>query len=103
MDERTNAPTIACTLTLEALREQRGELLPGLVQRALETRDVEHGVAWQFAARPELLRELADVIAREHACCAVLRFELTVEPGDGPVWLRVTGPPGTREFLSAWV
>jgi hypothetical protein len=28
---------------------------------------------------------------------------LTVEPGDGPVWLELTGPSGTREFLEAGV
>ncbi len=28
-------------------------------------------------------------------------FELTVAPADGPVQLRMTGPPGTREFLEA--
>ena len=37
----------------------------------------------------------------ERRCCAFLRFELTVEPGGGPVWLELTGPPGTREFLQA--
>jgi hypothetical protein len=32
-----------------------------------------------------------------------LRFELAVTPGDGPVELRLTGPPGTREFLATWL
>lgn len=27
------------------------------------------------------------------------RFLLLVEPGDGPVWLEVTGPEGTESFL----
>jgi hypothetical protein len=99
MEKPTSPLPIACALTPEALRERRVDLLPGLAQRALERRDITDGIAWRFEASPELLRQLADVIAREHACCPFLRFELTVEPGDGPVWLRVSGPPGTREFL----
>ncbi len=31
--------------------------------------------------------------------CPFLKFSITVEPGDGPVWLEMTGPQGTKEFL----
>ena len=44
---------------------------------------------------------LATFIDLERRCCAFLRFRLTVEPGEGPIWLELTGPPGTREFLAA--
>ena len=27
----------------------------------------------------------------------------TLEPDEGPVWLEVTGPPGTVEFLAGWI
>jgi hypothetical protein len=30
-----------------------------------------------------------------------LRFDLTIEPDGGPIWLELAGPPRTREFLSA--
>lgn len=33
-------------------------------------------------------------------CCPFLRFQLTVEPGRGPIWLELTGPAGTREFVA---
>ena len=32
---------------------------------------------------------------------ALLRFQITVEPDGGPIWLELTGPSGTREFLDA--
>jgi hypothetical protein len=50
-----------------------------------------------------LVKEAAAVIEAEHRCCRFLRFLLLVEPGDGPVWLEVTGPQGTEDFLSALV
>ena len=40
----------------------------------------------------------ADLAARRGR---FLRFALTIEPGDGPVTLAVTGPEGTPEFLEA--
>ena len=66
-----------------------------------EARWLPDGVALRFAAEPERLAILATFIDLERRCCAFLRFRLTVEPGGGPVWLELTGPPGTREFLAA--
>src|SRR5688572_3670125 len=92
---------IACTLTPGNLRARRTELLPGLVARALERQDLPDGFLWRFKATPETIQVVAATIGAEHHCCAFLRFEMTVEPGDGPLWLRVTGPPGTRELLAS--
>jgi hypothetical protein len=39
-------------------------------------------------------------IDAERQCCRFLKFVLTTEPDGGDVWLEVTGPDGTREFLS---
>jgi hypothetical protein len=40
------------------------------------------------------------VIDAERQCCRFLRFQLTVEPDLGPMWLEVAGPPGTADFLT---
>jgi len=29
----------------------------------------------------------------------VLKFTIRVEPGDGAIWLEMTGPEGTKELL----
>jgi hypothetical protein len=69
---------------------------------ALERVERPDGFAWRFEARGEVLQSIAGVIDAERQCCAFLRFELIVEPGNGPVWLVVTGPAGTREFLEGF-
>jgi hypothetical protein len=48
-------------------------------------------------------KEAAAVIEAEHRCCPFLRFVLIVEPGDGSLFLEVTGPEGTEDFLSMLV
>ncbi len=40
-------------------------------------------------------------VSAERQCCRFLRFGITVEPDNGPVFLELTGPPGTREFIAA--
>jgi hypothetical protein len=91
---------IACTLTPGDLAARRDELLPGLVARAQERAERPDGFAWRFEARTDVLQAIAGAIDRERQCCAFLRFELTVEPGGGPVWLSVSGPAGTKELLA---
>jgi hypothetical protein len=47
---------------------------------------------------------MLDLIARaidaERQCCRFLTFHLTVEPDLGAFVLDLTGPSGTRDFLS---
>ena len=100
MDEEPANLPIACTLTPAELTAMRDGLLPGLLARASEKQPVPGGFRWRFDPNPTLIRDAAAVIEAEHRCCRFLRFLLIVEPGDGSVWLEVTGPEGTTEFLT---
>ncbi len=45
--------------------------------------------------------ELATWIDDERRCCPFLDLAIEKEPQDGPLWLRLTGPEGVKEFLKA--
>ena len=92
---------IVCALTAEAIQARKSALLPGLVQRAEACEQLTNGLRLRFSASTEILRDIAATIDAERQCCRFLRFELTVEPGGGPISLSVTGPPGTADFLDA--
>lgn len=94
---------VACSLTQPELAERRAGVLAAVRRSQEEVRWLPDGVALRFAAEPGALAMLAAFIELERRCCAFLRFRLTVEPGAGPVWLELTGPPGTRDFLDAEV
>lgn len=98
-EESVSLP-IACTLTPADFAAMRNGLLPGLLSRASAKEPVPGGFRLQFDPQADLVKEAAAVIDAEHRCCRFLRFLLVVEPGDGPVWLEVTGPEGTENFLS---
>jgi hypothetical protein len=91
---------IACTLTPEALAARRAGLLPGLAGRADGREETPDGMRLRFAASSDTLHAIATAIDAERLCCRFLTFELTVEQDGGPVWLTLTGPQGTREFLA---
>jgi hypothetical protein len=94
---------IACELTPAELQARRQGLLPGLIASAQERDVVTNGFRWRFAASSELLASLLQTIDLERQCCRFLRFGLTIEADAGPVWLEVTGPPGTAEFLKTLI
>jgi hypothetical protein len=66
---------------------------------AKERRELASGYAFRFEASE--LETLSRFIANERRCCAFMTFELEVAPACGPLWLRMTGPEGTRAVLDA--
>lgn len=72
------------------------ELFTRGAQQRLELPD---GYAFRF--RPEAFESVRRFVANERKCCPFLIFELTIAENSGPLWLRMTGPDGTREVLQA--
>ena len=90
---------IACELTPAELQARREGLLPGLLALAHERVAIANGVRWRFAPSAEFLNEAVKVIDAERQCCRFLRFLLVIEEDGGDMWLEVTGPQGTAQFL----
>ncbi len=93
-------PPIACELTPAELDVRREGLLAGLLALAQERISITNGLRWRFAPTTEFLTVAAKTIDAERQCCRFLKFVLTVEPGGGDMWLEITGPEGTAEFLN---
>jgi RimJ/RimL family protein N-acetyltransferase len=94
---------IACTLTERELAERRSGLLAELRRHREEIRWLPDGAAFRYSSAAPVVDLLTEFVRLESRCCAFLRFRLTVEPAGGPVWLELTGGPGTRDFLEAQV
>jgi hypothetical protein len=92
---------IACSLTDSELQERRRGILQKVRSAVVEVREIEDGYAYCFAFTGQQLTELAKLVDLEHQCCPFLRFCVTVESNNGPIWLEMTGPEGTKEFLAA--
>jgi hypothetical protein len=92
---------IACELTPAEITAQRATLLPGLLAQAAERTPLPNGFRWRFAASGEFLTAAVETMNTERQCCRFLRFVLVIEPDGGPIWLEITGPQGTAEFLEA--
>ena len=91
---------IACSLTDSQLQERRRDVLQKVRSAVVEVREIENGYAYCFPSEGKHLTELAKLVDLERQCCPFLRFCMTVEPANGPIWLEMTGPEGTKEFLA---
>ena len=96
-----NDPPIACTLSPDALSARRQGLLAALLRCADHHDELANGHRLSFAATDETLALIMKTVSAERHCCQFLQFQITVEPGGGPVTLDLIGPEGTRGFLSA--
>lgn len=92
---------VICALNSEALAARRQGLLAELSRVADVHEELPSGHRFSFAASEETLTLIARTVAAERQCCRFLQFKIIVEPAGGPVTLDLTGPEGTREFLSA--
>src|SRR5438874_12910561 len=66
---------------------------------AKERIDLPSGIALRLDA--DNVSEVARFVANERKCCPFLHIEVDIAPGGGPMWLRLTGPEGTRELIEA--
>jgi hypothetical protein len=92
---------IVCTLTPAARRVRRDGLLAALLRRAEDQELSPQGYRLRFAPTGETLFTIARTVDAERQCCRFLRFGITIEPDEGPIFLELSGPPGTREFVPA--
>lgn len=94
-----NQLPIVCTLTDTELEQRRKTTLDGLIAQAEEMTALEEGYSFRFKPTDSILEEIVSLIQKERRCCRFLCFNLRVMPEEGPIWLELIGPEGTKEFL----
>jgi hypothetical protein len=92
---------IACSLTSAQLREREAALLAQFGAAIIKIEELQNGYAFHIPGDSERIRQVAELIVAERECCPFLVFEVSALPNMGPVTVRVSGPPGTKEFLSS--
>jgi hypothetical protein len=90
---------ITCGLTGAELRERAATLLATFKSAVIETEELPDGYAFRVPGDCEWIAMIAEMIMAERECCPFLTFELVAQPSMGPLMVRVTGPPGSKDFL----
>jgi hypothetical protein len=98
---QTKQSPIACNLQdlAESERTREQELLGYVREASLERKELSAGYALRFPGDSDAVLKVAEFVTLERLCCPFLNFELLIEAEGGPVWLKVTGRSGVKEFL----
>jgi len=91
----------ACDMTaLTPEQHQRhSELLSQMMASQQEIVELPDGYALRFIATPQLFQDLAEFVVYEHLCCPFFDLDLSLERESGPLWLRIRGRTGVKEFI----
>ncbi len=94
--EQYTCNMMALTSAEQASYQQLAQTLFASIQEKKELRD-----GYAFRLQPDKLVDVAQWISFERQCCPFFDFELEVPKDGGPVWLRITGAKGIKEFIRA--
>jgi len=97
-EHHENIP-VACGLTDAEFRQRERTLLVQFRATVITTEELPDGYAFRIPGGTDVIMATAALIAAERQCCRFLKFELIAPSNTEPVTLRVTGPPGTKDFL----
>jgi hypothetical protein len=101
MSELESSTAVACT-PQEIPPDNRDRWLAlGLeVYAAVDKlEELPDGYAFRLPNDAAAFVTAAEYVTLDRLCCRFLRWELRSEPDGGPVWLRLTGPAGTKALL----
>lgn len=90
---------IACRLSDPEFRQREATLLALFKSAVVATEELPDGYAFRVPGDKERMVLVRELVVAERECCPFLTFEVTAQPNMEAVSVRVTGPPGTKDFL----
>lgn len=98
----THESPFACDRTAlnpEQRKRHFDELGAKLRILVLQARELTNGYEFQFPGGRATFDVIAEWSAGEHLCCPFFDIDLRMDREGGATWIRLTGRPGTKEFI----
>ena len=83
------------------IKRHFNDLGPALRKIKTGVKELPDGYAFRFPNDPKTFAMLSEWIEQERRCCPFFDIALRVEHENGPVWMELTGRPGTKEFVKS--
>jgi len=89
----------ALALSPELRKRHFEELGPALLKLTKSRHELPDGYELELPADNKTYQLLTEWAFQERLCCPFLDIGLRLDREGGPLWLRLTGRPGTKEFI----
>jgi len=94
-------------LSPEVRKRHFDELEPALLKLKKSVRELPDGYEFEFPADQNTYQMLTEWVLQERLCCPFFDLAVRFDREGGPLWLRATGRPGTKDFIkgdgAAWI
>jgi hypothetical protein len=91
----------AFALSPEIRERHFEELGPALLKLTKSMRELPDGYEFELPPDNQTYQLLTEWALQERLCCPFFDIDLRFDREGGPLWLRLTGRPGTKEFIKA--
>jgi len=82
-----------------AERAHKKQIGEKMAASQVETKELPYGYAYRYRPGGVSLVELADWVESERRCCPFFDMAIETKREGGPVWLKITGRQGVKEFI----
>ena len=89
----------AFALSPEVRKRHFEELGPALLKLKKSMRELPDGYELEFPPDNKTYQLLTEWAFQERLCCPFFDINLRFDRENGPLWLRITGRPGTKDFI----
>ncbi len=80
-------------------RARHRELSSELVAARIETKELPDGYAFRLQSETVSVADLAEWVSAESKCCPFFDFEIELQRDNGPLWLKLRGKDGVKQFI----
>jgi hypothetical protein len=89
----------AFALSPEVRKRHFEEVGPALLKLKKSMRELPDGYELELPTDSKTYQLLTEWVFQERLCCPFFDIALRFDRENGPLWLRLTGRPGTKEFI----
>jgi hypothetical protein len=82
-------------------KKRHSILARDLLPKHLEMKELPDGFAFRFSNDRVLFTGLSELATLERLCCPFLTITMELQFDQGPMWLKLTGEDGVKDFLRA--
>jgi|SRR6266851_330802 len=99
--ERPAASPFVCNMSVMTPEERKAHQETGqkIFQSVRQVKELQNGYALRLSTDSSMLKTVAQFIEMERLCCPFMKFVVEVGEEHGPLWVRITGRKGTKEFI----
>lgn len=97
----TDEPPIACDPTAidEDEHDAHENVATALFESITDLRELSDGYAFRLPTETDIVQKAGAFVSRERLCCPFFRFNIEVTSAEGPIWLKLRGRDGVKEYV----